>query len=68
MHMLHHLSFAVVDLARSMAFYDAVLSPLGYVRVLTHEPGAGYKDPVECGALCQGGGPSLRAGMAQRAH
>jgi catechol 2,3-dioxygenase-like lactoylglutathione lyase family enzyme len=44
MHMLHHLSFAVVDLARSMAFYDAVLSPLGYVRVLTHEPGAGYKE------------------------
>lgn len=44
MHMFHHLSFAVVDLARSAAFYDAVLSPLGYVRVWTHEPGAGYKE------------------------
>jgi catechol 2,3-dioxygenase-like lactoylglutathione lyase family enzyme len=42
--MLHHLSFGVVDLARSGAFYDAVLSPLGYVRLWTHEPGAGYKE------------------------
>ena len=32
MHMLHHLSFAVTDLARSAAFYDATLSVLGYVR------------------------------------
>jgi len=44
MTMLHHLSFGVADLARSGAFYDAVLFPLGYVRVLTHEPGAGYKE------------------------
>jgi hypothetical protein len=42
--MLHHLSFGVVDLARSGVFYDAVLSPLGYVRLWTHEPGAGYKE------------------------
>jgi hypothetical protein len=41
MHMLHHLSFAVADLARSAAFYDAALVPLGYVRLWTHEPGAG---------------------------
>ena len=27
--MLHHLSFAVTDIARSAAFYDAVLAPLG---------------------------------------
>ena len=33
MHMLHHLSFAVVDLARSATFYDATLAKLGYVRV-----------------------------------
>lgn len=44
MHMLHHLSFAVVDLARSAAFYDAALSPLGYVRAWTHETAAGYKE------------------------
>lgn len=31
--MLHHLSFGVADLARSAHFYDAVLAPLGYVRV-----------------------------------
>src|SRR5437588_668116 len=42
--MLHHLSFAVVDLVRSAAFYDAALAPLGYVRVWTHEAAAGYKE------------------------
>lgn len=42
--MLHHLSFGVSDLKRSAAFYDAALAPLGYVRVWTHEPGAGYKE------------------------
>ena len=31
--MLHHLSFGVADIARACAFYDAVLAPLGYVRV-----------------------------------
>jgi catechol 2,3-dioxygenase-like lactoylglutathione lyase family enzyme len=40
--MLHHLSFAVADLARSAAFYDAALSPLGYVRVWADETAVGY--------------------------
>ena len=31
--MLHHVSFGVKDIERSGAFYDAVLAPLGYVRV-----------------------------------
>ena len=44
MQMLHHLSFAVADLARSAAFYDAALAPLGYVRVWTHEGGSGHKE------------------------
>ena len=44
MHMLHHLSFAVADLAHSAAFYDAALAPLGYVRVWTHETADGYKE------------------------
>ena len=35
--MLHHLSFGTVDLARATAFYDAVLSALGYARVWTGE-------------------------------
>src|SRR5262249_27147366 len=42
--MLHHLSFEVGDLARSAAFYDAALAPLGYVRAWTHEPGSGFKE------------------------
>ena len=45
MHMLHHLSFAVADLARSAAFYDATLSLLGYVRVWTDETAVGYGSP-----------------------
>jgi catechol 2,3-dioxygenase-like lactoylglutathione lyase family enzyme len=31
--MLHHVSFGVTDIERAGAFYDAVLAPLGYVRV-----------------------------------
>lgn len=40
--MLHHLSFAVTDLARSAAFYDAVLAPLGYGRVWEDSTFVGY--------------------------
>lgn len=43
--MLHHLSFAVVDLARSTAFYDAVLSPLGYFQVWADATAVGYGLP-----------------------
>ena len=43
--MLHHLSFAVVDLARSAAFYDAALSALGYVRVWADSTAVGYGLP-----------------------
>ena len=42
---LHHLSFAVADLARSAAFYDATLSALGYVRVWADEKAIGYGPP-----------------------
>lgn len=31
--MLHHLSLGAHDIARAARFYDAVLAPLGYVRV-----------------------------------
>jgi catechol 2,3-dioxygenase-like lactoylglutathione lyase family enzyme len=44
MSMLHHLSFAVANLTRSAAFYDAALAPLGYTRVWTQESGAGRKE------------------------
>jgi len=40
--MLHHLSFVVTDLARSGAFYDATLAPLGYIRVWTCKTAIGY--------------------------
>lgn len=40
--MLHHLSFAVTDLARSAVFYDAALAALGYVRVWTDSTAIGY--------------------------
>jgi len=43
--MLHHLSFAVADLARSASFYDAALAPLGCVRVWTHPTAIGYGPP-----------------------
>jgi len=42
---LSHVSFGVEDLARSVAFYDAVLAPLGQVRVWTVATGAGYGLP-----------------------
>jgi catechol 2,3-dioxygenase-like lactoylglutathione lyase family enzyme len=40
--MLHHLSIGVADLARSAAFYDAALAPLGYMRVWGDEAAVGY--------------------------
>ena len=43
--MLHHLSFAVSDLERAAAFYDAALAPLGYVRVWTAPDAIGYGLP-----------------------
>lgn len=43
--MLHHLSIAVSDLDRSSAFYDAVLSALGYIRVWTQGNAIGYGVP-----------------------
>jgi catechol 2,3-dioxygenase-like lactoylglutathione lyase family enzyme len=43
--MLHHVSFGVADLRRSAAFYDAVLSALGYVRVWADDTAVGYGLP-----------------------
>jgi catechol 2,3-dioxygenase-like lactoylglutathione lyase family enzyme len=45
MHMLHHCSFVVADLARAAAFYDAALAPLGFVRVWTYGTAVGYGSP-----------------------
>jgi catechol 2,3-dioxygenase-like lactoylglutathione lyase family enzyme len=43
--LLGHLSFGIEDLDRSMRFYDAVLAPIGYVRVWSSPKGVGYGSP-----------------------
>jgi catechol 2,3-dioxygenase-like lactoylglutathione lyase family enzyme len=43
--MLSHLSFGVNDLTRAAAFYERVLAPLGYVRVLTKDHAIGFGEP-----------------------
>ena len=43
--MLDHASLGVRDLGRAVSFYDAVLEPLGVVRVFHDESGAGYGPP-----------------------
>lgn len=40
--MFDHVGIRVTDLARSLAFYDAALAPLGIVRCSTYDGGAGY--------------------------
>lgn len=40
--MLHHISFAVHNLARSGQFYDAALGALGYRRVFEDNTAIGY--------------------------
>ena len=49
--MLHHISIGAQDIDRAARFYDAVLAPLGYVRVWTDlrpgekEQAVGYGPP-----------------------
>jgi len=43
--MLGHISFGVADLDRAIAFYDAVLAPIGLVRVWTNPNAAGFGPP-----------------------
>ncbi len=45
MSMIDHLSLGVRDLARSRAFYDAILAPLGYRRSADHDDFSGYGVP-----------------------
>jgi len=64
--MLHHLSLGVADIEQAAAFYDAVLAPLGYVRVWEDiRPGApdqavGYGPP--------GGGDKLALKLRPTGH
>lgn len=55
--MLHHLSFGVSDIERASAFYDAVLAPLGYVRVWSDLRPGESRQAVGYGA--PGGGDKL---------
>lgn len=55
---LGHISLGVTSLERSVAFYDAILAPLGAIRVWLVENGAGYGNP---------GGPDLVALKVQPA-
>jgi catechol 2,3-dioxygenase-like lactoylglutathione lyase family enzyme len=43
--MISHVSVGVTDLSRAVAFYDAVLYALGYVRVFTGPISAGWGTP-----------------------
>ena len=43
--MISHLSLGVRDLDSAGSFYDAVLAPLGYVRVWTADTAIGYGRP-----------------------
>lgn len=43
--MIDHISVAVSDVLRSIAFYDAVFAPLGINRVWTADGAAGYGYP-----------------------
>ena len=60
--MLDHLSLGTSDLARAAAFYDAVLAPLGYVRLWANDRGVGYGKP---GAKDE---PFAIFGVGDRAH
>jgi catechol 2,3-dioxygenase-like lactoylglutathione lyase family enzyme len=43
--MISHLSIGVSDLERATSFYDAVLAPLGYVRMFSGPRSVGYGPP-----------------------
>ncbi len=43
--MLDHVSLGVVSLDRAAKFYDAVLTPLGFIRVWSYPKAVGYGEP-----------------------
>ena len=57
--MLDHVGFQCADLAASAAFYDAVLAPLGFSRLMDYDVAIGYgmdKPDFWIGALNSGDG------------
>ncbi|OLP62235.1 glyoxalase [Xaviernesmea oryzae] len=64
--MLHHVSLGVRDVSRASAFYDAVLVPLGYVRVWSDlRPG---EEGQAVGYGLAGGGDRLALKQSDDAH
>mgnify|MGYP003954492741 CR=1 FL=1 len=69
--MLDHVGFKVSDIARSRAFYDAVLAPLGYTLVMEVTPQMTGTDAEHLGYGVDGkpdfwignGGPATRNGL-----
>ena len=67
--MLDHISIGVSDLDRSVEFYDAVLKPLGYIRLWSNVEAAGYglpgqsDEPFAIKRECAG-----RLGSSARSH
>ena len=57
--MIEHMSIGVSDYSRSLAFYDGVLEPLGFVRVSSHDEPEG-----ESACLGSAGGSTFAAGRA----
>jgi catechol 2,3-dioxygenase-like lactoylglutathione lyase family enzyme len=63
--MLHHISIGAQDIERAARFYDAVLQPLGYVRVWTDlRPG---EDEQAVGYGLPGGGDKLAVKQVEQA-
>ncbi|RYE87363.1 MAG: VOC family protein [Hyphomicrobiales bacterium] len=58
--MLHHLSLGVADIERAVAFYDAVLALLGYVRVWSDLRPGGSNQAVGYGVPGGGDGLALK--------
>ena len=64
--MLDHVSIQVRDVAAATAFYDAVLAPLGYRRVLDFGDAVGYGDdfPAFWVGLAEVDGPGMPPHLA----
>lgn len=73
-HMLHHLSLGVVDIARSVLLYDAMLAPLGYVRVWSdlrageQNQAVGYGSPNGGDKLALKHRPNSQVGVGEGFH
>jgi catechol 2,3-dioxygenase-like lactoylglutathione lyase family enzyme len=72
--MLHHVSLGVVDIEKSVAFYDAALAPLGYVRVWSdlrsgeEDQAVGYGSPGGGDKLALKHRPQGNVGVGEGFH